>query len=755
MKKILLITFAMLAVALCSMAVPAKKNVWRTLKLADGTEMRAHLVGDEFGHYWLGVDGKTYTSQGTLLDFQTVDAKKAGKRLAKVQSQRKSRLRRAEISEGTVYTGQKKGLIILAQFSDLEFMSGHDNALYQKIANKEGYTDEELGFQGSVADYFKAQSRGKFELTFDVVGPVKVSNKYSYYGGNDSYGNDLRPGAFIAECINKAKSSISDWSKYDWDGDGEIDQVMVIYAGQGESAGLDENTLWPHEWTLEASDYGKTISVGTNLKVNTYAIANECDVVDYDDNDDYVYAIGGIGTICHEFSHCLGLPDMYDTSYSGWYGMWSWSLMDQGSYNGDGFCPAGYTSLERWMIGWEEPVELTSEQQVTNMKSLENGGEFYVVYNKANRNEFYLLENRHKEGWDAALPGEGLLILHVDYDEDIWAYNLPNTKNTEYSYGPLNDHQRCTVFHADGVDNTNALSEEINNMSIETYEDYYEYLELLDKIDADVAGDIYPQEGNNELTNTSLPRAFTYNKNTDGRKLMNVSITNITLGSGNTVSFDFAPDNSGSGEEGDNTLYDGKGPKPSTEGALFYESFDKCDGTGGNDGEWSGNIASAAFNPDNNGWQAEAAKGADQCARFGTTSKLGEVTSPTFAINGKATLYFSAGPWGSDGTTLTVSVASGNATVSPSSFTMTKGKFTDFEATIEGTGNISLKFTPKKRFFLDEVLVKDMETGIDAATIAPGVRDNRVYTIDGRQMGNDLNKLGRGIYIINGKKVIK
>ena len=74
------------------------------------------------------------------------------------------------------------------------------------------------------------------------------------------------------------------------------------------------------------------------------------------------------------------------------------------------------------------------------MKSLQNGGESYVIYNKGNENEYFLLENRQLEGWDASLPGSGLLILHVDYDADVWAANEPNDDPS---------HQRMTWIPAD------------------------------------------------------------------------------------------------------------------------------------------------------------------------------------------------------------------------------------------------------------------------------------------------------------------
>ena len=114
--------------------------------------------------------------------------------------------------------------------------------------------------------------------------------------------------------------------------------------------------------------------------------------------------------MCHEFSHCLGYPDFYDTGYSGGQGMCDWDLMDSGSYNGDGYQPAGYTSYERWFAGWETPITLEAEDvSVTNMKSLQSGGESYIIYNKKNREEYFLLENRQSDGWDESLYGAGLL----------------------------------------------------------------------------------------------------------------------------------------------------------------------------------------------------------------------------------------------------------------------------------------------------------------------------------------------------------
>ena len=778
MKKLFL-TLSLLTMTLGLMAVPAKKGAWKTIKLSDGKTVKALLKGDEWGHYLQTSDGHRYMKNGDTYVIQPEAIRQAAaKKRAQAQQRREKRnplalaRQAATLARGanamptevsSPYTGDKKGLIILVNFQDVKFQDEHTQALFNDIANKDNYSEN--GFKGSVHDYFMAQSRKGFNLTFDVVGPVTLSKSMVEYGGNDSHGDDMNAAGMVIEAVNAVKNQL-DWTQYDWDDDKEIDQVFILYAGEGEADTGSEDTIWPHEWDLYSSGKGK-LDVGNDLKVNTYACANEVNAT-YDENGNETgYTLTGIGTICHEFSHCLGLMDMYDTDYGGFYGMNDWSLMDSGSRNGDGFIPCNYTSYERYSIGWVTPTELTSTRAVSDMQALDDADDIFIIKNKANDNEYYLLENRQKKGWDAGIPASGMLILHVDYDEDIWAYNLINTKNTDERY-PLNDHQRCTIFHADGQEKSAVLYEEMEKVYGKIEEAYYdtsisdeEWYALWDQFEAlqiqyneDIAHDVYPQEGHTELTNTSAPRAFTYNANSDGRKLMNIAITNITQNSGGTMSFNFAPDNTGT-EEGDNTDYGGK---VIPENALFYESFDQCAGSGGNDGVWSGSIANSTFTPDNEGWTAasEKAYGADQCAKFGTTSVNGSATTPAFAINGTATLTFMAGAWDArnDGTTLTLSVPSG-FTITPSTFTMTKGDWTDFEATITGTGNVKITFeTNKYRFFLDEVLaVPPTTTGISSIHNSQFTihNDAPMYNLAGQR----VNKNYKGIVIQNGKKFIK
>jgi M6 family metalloprotease-like protein len=763
MKKILFILMlTMLTIGM--MAVPAKKGLWKTLPTDDGSQVKAMLVGDEFGHYWKSADGRRYAlSEGRFTALSRASVEVAAQRRAKAQHHRVARLTKtAHVADGRkmvqkrmanpAHFGPQKGLILLVNFNDVQFQEKNDRALFENVANTHNYSDSN-GFSGSVADYFRDQSRSQFELTFDVVGPVTVSKDAKYYGENDENGDDKYPEEMIVEAVMLAKDLVADWSKYDWDGDGEVDQVMIIYAGEGEADGGSEDTIWPHEWKLSAANMAFEIVEG--IRINTYAVANEG------------YASGGklqingIGTICHEFSHCLGLPDMYDVSYSGNYGMGEWSLMDGGSYNGDGFVPSNYTSYDKYCIGWIEPTELTSAQEVKDMHALTDADDVYIIKNAAHPDEYYLLENRQQKGWDAYTPAKGMLILHIDYDETIWCYNLINSNSDGSDGYPVNDHQRCTIFHADGMDRTGELYAKME----EAVEKYYaaetdeeasvyvdEYYNYKNQYLADIQGDVYPQPDNNQLTNTSLPRAFLYNMNIDERKLMNVAITDITQNADGTVAFNFAPDNSGT-EEGDNTVYGNS--KTDIEGALFYESFDLCFGKGGNDGMWSGQVASGDFVTDNDGWVVAKAFGANQCAKFGTSSVSGSATTPVFTVNGTGVLTFKAGAWNAknDETTLNLSVSDG--TISVASVEMEKGSFKDYEATITATGDVKITFEAAKgRFFLDEVLVVDpMATAIRTVeTLEHKV--SRIFTLDGRYVGSDMRKLGRGLYIVNGKKLI-
>lgn len=714
-------------------AVPAKRGQWRTVRTDGGAQVRVEMVGDEYGHFFRAQDGTRYMANATTGLYTAIDD--AGwqaactrwnvrrQQTAAARARRMGRLRttptatdgrrRAQLTgEIRHFTGEKRGLVILAEFQDQKFADGHDQALYQRIVDEKGYS--EGNFCGSAADYFQAQSGGQMTIHFDAVGPVTLAHNVAYYGGNsDSSGDDLRPEEMVREACRAVDGEV-DFSQYDWDGDGEVDQVFIIYAGLGEANGGDEDTIWPHEYELSARGNALTLD---GCRVDTYACAAELQPI-----SSSATQIDGIGTLCHEFSHCLGYPDMYDTEYSGNFGMGSWSVMDSGSYAGNGYRPTGYTSYEKMLAGWIDPMELSTEAVATaTLSPLSEGGGAYILRNTGHPDEYYLLECRAKTGWDTALPEAGMLVLHVDYDYRCWYYNVVNTTQSSY-YG--NAHQRLTPLHADGDDDSKYWNA--------TYGYYTKTTE---------EGDTYPYGSNNRISARSKPAPTWYNTNASGTKALEAAVTDITLHGDGTVTFGYVP----GVDEGN---------------AVFYESFDKCSGAGGNDGAFLVNTT-AAFTPDLEGWVAneDKAYGGKQCAKFGSASKMGEATTPTFTLMGGATLSFLAAPYGTKSSKLTVKQGD---KVIISAKALDAQQWTEVTQRITGDGEQTLTFTfsPDKRFFLDEVRIEAdaAATAIRSVAADPATRrhdDRRIYSVQGQYMGTEWDVLPRGVYLRGGEKIVK
>ena len=283
-----------------------------------------------------------------------------------------------------------------------------------------------------------------------------------------------------------------------------MEQVVVIYAGQGEANGGGKTAIWPHEWELTESDYGKYLQLD-KVRISTYACSSELSSPT---------RIDGIGTICHEFSHCLGLPDMYDEDQKN-YGMGYWDIMDNGCYNGNGFQPAGFTAYEKMYCGWLEPTVLSRDTLISGVEPLSEGGEAFIIYNDAHPDEFFMLENRQMTSWDKSLPGSGLLVYHVDYNADAWFWNVVNSYTTYYDiYNKEyeNDHERCSVVQAD------------NNKS---------------KLPKGLAGDTYPYQLNDSLTAFSKPATTLFHEDLQGNQKLQVAVMNIRKNGNKTISFDF------------------------------------------------------------------------------------------------------------------------------------------------------------------------------------------------------------------------
>lgn len=707
MKKIIFLCMALLSLT-SAWALPAKKGVVKELTLQDGTRLQATLKGDEHLHFWQDADGNAYkiTDKGYAERITDMSAmvQKAQQRRAKVNAARLAKIKRHNaFGRPTTYTGKKKGLVILVQYQDVTFKAAHTRDYVETFVNTPNFTEKP--FKGSVHDYFFEQSRGLFDLSFDVVGPITLPQKRAYYGAND--------GARAAEMVKPACEKVNEimpdinFKDYDWDGDGEVDQVFLLYAGFGahEVEGID--AVWPHEYNLESDNYythntGRFLVDG--VYVNTYACSSEL-------QNKTAPQITGIGAICHEFTHCLGLPDAYDTSEGNSnYGMAEWCLMDQGSYNGNSYCPSGYTGYERWFCGWLKPVELKDDPvDVKQMKSLTQGGDAYIIYNPDFRDEYYILENRQPFGFDRALPNYGLLVTHIDYDYEIWYNNVVNVEAR---------HQRFTVVPAD------------NSSSV-----------------YDMDGDVFPANGVSELSNQTLPATTLFNPTADNRKMLDIAITEITQNDDSSIAFKY-----GKVEPTDS--------KPKGD-YFFYESFNQHETKGGNDGMWAGSIASGSFTPDNEGWvnvgTDRSMYGAYQCAKFGSTRKKGDVYSPFFEMKGTATVSYKAAPWEDEINNLTVTVEDNAETVYATNvmeLTPQKWNVGNFDVTFDGQAR--LRFTSlANRFFLDEVLVaSNTNTGIleyERVNLQP----TRIYNLNGEYVGNSLENLPHGVYIVNGKKVVK
>lgn len=700
MKKILLSLSALLLTT-ASFAIPARPGIWRTITLTNGTQVQAQLQGDEHLNYYEDAEGNTYTenADGTFYAFNLNEAKERVKtRLNKMRAAAAAKRPHRAIGQYGNYTGKKRCLIILAQFTDVKFAAGHDNAYYTRVANEENFTSAE-GHRGSVRDYFLAQSNGKFELNFDIAGPYTMPNSASYYGSNTP-SSDAKASEMIATACKMANADGVDFSKYDWEGDGNVDMVFVIYAGYGEATSTKRpDVIWPHQYELYYT--GKDLYLN-NKYVNVYACSNEIDEI----NDTGKPHVQGIGAICHEFSHCLGYPDLYDTGNAGRFGLGHFDLMCQGSYNGDTFRPAGYSSYEKWMAGWLTPIELSNEdKQINDLKAVSDNGEAYIIYNQRNRNEYYLLENRQHTGWDDALPGTGLQISHVDYDRTSWEYNRVNAE----------DHQRFTIFHADGLAGANNE----NN-------------------------DLYPYKDNNSLTNNSYPAATLYNSNSDGTLMMNRGVTNITQNADGTMSFKY--------EHISKTLTPEK-----TEEVVFKETFARCSGEGGNGSTplFGGAVGNDTFQSDIDGWTSTARMfGGYKCAKFGRPSdKKVSVTTPSFVLNGKGKVTVSVAPWASNAQTLTLSTAAGTI----GTYNLVNNKWNTITADLTGNGYTNLIFTTNGRLWINEVSATAMlETGIDNV-VSNNARpaDNRIYTLGGQYVGTQLSSLPKGIYVMGGKKIVK
>ena len=411
-------------------AVPARRGgIMKTQP--DGSQIAVYQYGDEHFHWitnakgeWLMVDKDGFYKVTKALSAEEVRAK---------QMAAPSRVAQAQKVASPLNIAPR-GLVILVNFQDVTFETSKaemDSMLtgknytrdYSYNYNGKNYV---VSSEGSAWKYFYDSSNGHYDPQFDVVGPVTVSKNMAYYGKNVN-DFDAAPWTMVKEACQLVDDSV-DFQQYDNDHDGYVDFVYVIYAGYGEADGGDKNTIWPHSyWLLDA---GITCKMDGKY-VDLYACGNEM--------DSYTDHHTGIGTFCHEFSHVLGLPDLYETTGYGTHKtIGAWSILDYGPYSNDGNTPPAYSAYERFFMGWLMPrlivdaenVELEELQKSNSALLISSSDQHNLIGNDPKPTTFYLLENRQQVGWDEYLPGHGLMLTKIQYDYNKWLENAVNNSSS-------------------------------------------------------------------------------------------------------------------------------------------------------------------------------------------------------------------------------------------------------------------------------------------------------------------------------------
>lgn len=391
-------------------------------------------------------------------------------------------------------------LVILVEFCDQTFELDNARNEYELMLNEPGYNGSKG--PGCMADYYREQSNGLFNLQFDIYGPYTVSQKAQPYDNPDNKTRNYgRESLIEATNLFLEENSTIDFSQYDWNGNGYVNQVIYIYAGV--SGNITSQAAYGHIWPN--TSIFSTITTPDGLRIRDYSCSGEKWPTS-------VYRSCGIGTICHEFSHSLGLPDIYPTN--GWCMSIcdEWDLMDGGNFTNYGWCPTNYTPLEKMLLGWLTPVELQEPAGIVALKPVSEGGEVYRVMLADNGDEdaeYVLIENRQQTGWDKGAPGCGLMAWHVHYHKGAWSSNSVNNKKDNPYFHPI---------YADGL-NYVQWREKCMNEGLSIYQNSYRM--------------------NSRLLSTS---PFPY---MDQNAIPEAEITNILVDDDGLASFDFRRPNTG------------------------------------------------------------------------------------------------------------------------------------------------------------------------------------------------------------------
>lgn len=559
MRKKLL--FGLLFAAMTAGAVKMKPGI-NIIKQADGTTITVRAYGDEDLSYFLASDGTLLYQEGTnfyiagvkadgtlystgvlahepsmrtIKEISAIKAQNAKAFYNSMETQAKAnKVRREPMTPDNSLLpslGKHKIPVILVEFSDVEFSVENPKATFDKYLNgKELFnkeTDPEMGQNyASVAKYFKDMSFGKFEPEFEVYGPVNLGKPLATYGAG--YSSEENMGLLLADVCTAVDDEV-DFTQYDSNDDGNIDLIYIIYAGFSQSiAGNSTDCIHPK------SGYLSLAKSFDGMDVKRYGVNNELNGTPADQANGPI--INGIGLFCHEFSHCMGLPDLYPKSGSIAeacinQNMDYWSLMDAGEYTANGYRPTAYTAWERERLGWMEIGTLTGHSNV-ELKSLDEGGAAFRIYNDKDEtgHEYYIVENVQNNGWNKNLFGNGLMVTHVDYLSSQFSLGGCKVNNT-------GGHPRMHVMAADGM----FVPEYFLGSTIE--DSYITFLKehnadlvakyggqvfSIEDYKAEAAGDLFPGTSNaTSLTDDSQPmKAWTYNGETMGKPI--TDITNDT-----------------------------------------------------------------------------------------------------------------------------------------------------------------------------------------------------------------------------------
>ena len=556
-----LITYiSLLILAATVSAAPARRGPV-TLLQPDGTSFTARFQGDEFMRIKTTAEGyaimqdaegwwcyATYGNDGS----RTCSGWRVGQDVPSEILSRSLNIPRTNISHlaadkrlsvrqpslpvtRTRSLFQSRAIVILAQFKDIKFLNSRED--FRAMLMAEGY--DRYGATGSAKDYFESQFGGVVDFHFDVSEIVTLPAQRAYYGGNDSQGNDLRPEEMVADACTLAAQAGVDFSIYDNDNDGVVDNVFVFFAGEDEAEGADENSIWSHSWYL-LSGAGRSLELSGKL-IDRYACSSEMTRI----QDTYTgklleTRLSGIGTFCHEFSHTFGLPDFYDTDYEdseGWAaGLWgSTSLMDSGNQNNNGNTPPYFNAIERELLNISGGNTIENDGKFS-LSPINTNGEFYRI-NTDVEDEYYLLECRSNEAgtWDEYIGGSGMLVYHIDRTEPtLYKWFVYNTLNADPR------HQCADLIEADGRS--------------DVYSDYLDYLTRRSNLD----GIFFPYYSTNSLPAQGVPGLNFWSGTNE-----NLSIINIEKDPSGKVTFNVIGFTEGS-------------TPPAVSGNIQYDAF--CDG---------------------------------------------------------------------------------------------------------------------------------------------------------------------------------